>query len=52
MFPETIFNRLCIVWWDGDDEDFIDWPGHLARHTGWPVLISTDNVEIWDGGEE
>ena len=50
MFPDSIFNRLCVVWWDGEDEEYEDWPGHLSRLTGWPVRVTTDNVEIWDGG--
>ena len=50
MFPESIFNRLSIIWWDGDSEAYDDWPGLLARSTGWPVPITTDNVEFWDAG--
>lgn len=50
MFPCDLFNRISLIWWDGDDEDYEEWPGHLSRLLGWPFPLTIDNSEIWDGG--
>ena len=48
MIERNIAERFCIWWWDGFGED---WMQNLASLTGWPVMIETDNTEVFDGGE-
>ena len=47
MIERGIADRFCIWWWDGDGED---WVQQLATLLGWPVVIETDNIEVWDAG--
>ena len=47
MIQRTLGERFCVWWWDGTGEDWIQ---NLASLLCWPVMIETDNVEVWNGG--
>ncbi|MBR0035980.1 MAG: hypothetical protein IJP54_09910, partial [Synergistaceae bacterium] len=47
MVERDIAERFCIWWWDKEGED---WMQNLASLVGWPVMIETENIEVFDGG--
>ena len=55
MIQRKLGERFCVWWWGNapytsQPENGEEWVQHLAVLLGWPVLIETENVEVWNGG--
>ena len=55
MIQRKLGERFCVWWWGNapytsQPETGEEWVQHLAVLLGWPVLIETENVEVWNGG--